>query len=53
MDSDSEDEAFDDVVAIVALKLSRLQRNRIPRYCEEVVSRYDDFEFKKLFRLSR
>lgn len=53
MDSDSEDEAFDDVVAIVALKLTRLQGNRIPRYCEEVVSRYFDFEFKKLFRLSR
>ncbi|KAH9365796.1 hypothetical protein HPB48_000046 [Haemaphysalis longicornis] len=49
MDFDSQDEAFDDVVAIVALKLTRLPRNRIPRYCEEVVSRYCDFEFKKLF----
>ncbi|KAH7955377.1 hypothetical protein HPB52_000799 [Rhipicephalus sanguineus] len=30
MDSDSEDEVFDDVVAIVVLKLTRLQCNRIP-----------------------
>ncbi|XP_072140969.1 uncharacterized protein [Dermacentor andersoni] len=53
MDSDSEDEDFDDIVTILALKLTRLQRNRIPKYCEEVVSRYFDFEFKRLFRLSR
>ncbi|KAH6920861.1 hypothetical protein HPB50_028150 [Hyalomma asiaticum] len=53
IDSDSEDEEFDDVVTVLALKLARLQRNRIPKYCEEVVSRYFDFEFKRLFRLSR
>ncbi|KAH6922595.1 hypothetical protein HPB50_017021 [Hyalomma asiaticum] len=49
MDSDSEDEEFDDVVPVLALKLTRLQRNRIPKYCEEVVSRYFDFEFMRIF----
>ncbi|KAH6945235.1 hypothetical protein HPB50_007598 [Hyalomma asiaticum] len=38
MDSDSEDEEFDDVVTILALKLIKIQRNRIPRYFEEVLA---------------
>ncbi|KAH6932188.1 hypothetical protein HPB50_003642 [Hyalomma asiaticum] len=53
MDCDSKDEQFDDVVTVLALKLPRLQRNRIPKYCEEVLSRYFNFELKRLFRLSR
>ncbi|KAH6919424.1 hypothetical protein HPB50_029588 [Hyalomma asiaticum] len=53
IDSDSEDEEFDDFVSVLALMLTGLQRNRIPKYCEEVVSRYFDSEFKMLFRLSR
>ncbi|KAH6932240.1 hypothetical protein HPB50_004042 [Hyalomma asiaticum] len=38
MDSDSEDEEFDDVVTVLALRLTRIQRNRIPRYFEEVLA---------------
>ncbi|KAH6944068.1 hypothetical protein HPB50_001516 [Hyalomma asiaticum] len=37
-DSDSEDEEFDDVVTVLALRLTRIQRNRIPRYFEEVLA---------------
>lgn len=53
MDSDSKDEEFDDVVTVPAFKLTRLQRNRILRYCEEVVSRHFDSEFKRIFRILR
>ncbi|XP_037513266.1 putative nuclease HARBI1 [Rhipicephalus sanguineus] len=52
MDSDS-DEEYDDLVATIAMKSARLDRNRIPRYCEDVVDRYFGFEFKRMFRLSR
>ncbi|KAH8009945.1 hypothetical protein HPB51_023001 [Rhipicephalus microplus] len=52
MDSDS-DEEYDDLVAAIAMKSARLDRNRIPRYCEDVVDRYFGFEFKRMFRLSR
>ncbi|KAH6935219.1 hypothetical protein HPB50_004788 [Hyalomma asiaticum] len=38
MDSDSEDEEFDDVVTVLALKLAKIQRNRIPKYFEEVLA---------------
>ncbi|KAH6941588.1 hypothetical protein HPB50_020481 [Hyalomma asiaticum] len=38
MDSDSEDEEFDDVLTVLALKLTKIQRNRIPRYFEEVLA---------------
>ncbi|KAH6921598.1 hypothetical protein HPB50_003096 [Hyalomma asiaticum] len=38
MDSGSEDEEFDDVVTVLALKLTKIQRNRIPRYFEEVLA---------------
>ncbi|XP_037529355.1 uncharacterized protein LOC119406695 [Rhipicephalus sanguineus] len=38
---------------MLAVKLVRTDRNRIPRYCEDVVGRYFQFEFKRLFRLSR
>ncbi|KAH9375888.1 hypothetical protein HPB48_008962 [Haemaphysalis longicornis] len=53
VDSDSEDEEFDDLVAALAVKLVRIDRNRIPLYCEEVVGRYFELEFKRMFRLSR
>lgn len=49
----SEDDEYDELVTKVALKLARQSRHRVPRYCEDVVSRYFDFEFKRLFRLSR
>lgn len=52
MDSDS-DEEYDDLVAAIAMKSARLDRNRMPRYCEDVVDRYFGFEFKRMFRLSR
>ncbi|KAK8765434.1 hypothetical protein V5799_031957 [Amblyomma americanum] len=52
VDSDSEEE-FDDLVVMIAVELVRLDRNRVPRYCEDVASRYVDFEFKRLFLLSR
>ncbi|KAH6925113.1 hypothetical protein HPB50_001025 [Hyalomma asiaticum] len=38
MDSDSEYEELDDVVTVLALKLTKIQRNRIPRYFEEVLA---------------
>ncbi|KAL1426860.1 hypothetical protein MTO96_017937 [Rhipicephalus appendiculatus] len=53
VDSESEEEEFDDVVAMLAVRLTRMDRNRIQRYCEDVVGRYFQFEFKRLFRLSR
>ncbi|KAH6942933.1 hypothetical protein HPB50_012237 [Hyalomma asiaticum] len=40
MKSDSENEKFEIVVTGLALKLTRLQRNRIPKYCQELPSRY-------------
>ncbi|KAH8038889.1 hypothetical protein HPB51_003911 [Rhipicephalus microplus] len=52
MDSDS-DEEYDDLVTAIAMKSARLDRNRMPRYCEDVVDRYFGFEFKRMFRLSR
>ncbi|XP_050042541.1 uncharacterized protein [Dermacentor andersoni] len=52
VDSDS-DEEFDDLVVMLAVKLVRKDRNRIPRYHEDVVGSYFEFEFKRLFRLSR
>ncbi|KAH6944310.1 hypothetical protein HPB50_002683 [Hyalomma asiaticum] len=53
VDSDSSDEEFDNLVAMLAVKLVRKERNRIPRYYEDVVGSYFEFEFKRLFRLSR
>ncbi|KAH6947450.1 hypothetical protein HPB50_019043 [Hyalomma asiaticum] len=38
MDFDGGDEEFDDVVTLLALKLTRIQRNRIPMYLEEVLA---------------
>ncbi|KAH6947364.1 hypothetical protein HPB50_018517 [Hyalomma asiaticum] len=38
MDSDSEDEEFD-VVTVLALRLTRIQRNRIPRFLRPAVTR--------------
>ncbi|XP_077508859.1 uncharacterized protein LOC144120379 [Amblyomma americanum] len=52
IDSDSDDE-IDDMAVVLAEKLVRMDRNRVPRYYEDVVGSYFDFEFKRLFRLSR
>ncbi|KAH9381235.1 hypothetical protein HPB48_014454 [Haemaphysalis longicornis] len=49
--SDSDDE-FDNVRILVACALVREDANRVPGY-EHVVSRYNEQEFKRLFRLSR
>ncbi|KAH9366940.1 hypothetical protein HPB48_002455 [Haemaphysalis longicornis] len=49
--SDSDDE-FDTVCISVACALVREDANRVPGY-EHVVSRYNEQEFKRLFRLSR
>lgn len=48
VNSDSED----DLAAMLAVKLVRRDRNCIPRYYEDVVGKYFEFEFKRLFRLS-
>ncbi|XP_037567405.1 uncharacterized protein LOC119447091 [Dermacentor silvarum] len=53
IESESEDEELDAVLCQVGAELVRSDRNRIPRYYEEVVARYFDYEFKRLFRLSR
>ncbi|KAL1473998.1 hypothetical protein MTO96_038314 [Rhipicephalus appendiculatus] len=53
VDSDSEDDDYDELVTKFALKLARQSRHRVPRYYEDFVSKYLDFEFKRLFRLSR
>lgn len=53
VDLDSSDEEFDDLVAMLAVKLLRKERNRIPCYYEDVVGSYFEFEFKRFFRLSR
>ncbi|KAH7952417.1 hypothetical protein HPB52_022847 [Rhipicephalus sanguineus] len=36
VDSDSEDDEYDELVTKVALKLARQSRHRVPRYCEDV-----------------
>ncbi|XP_077553666.1 uncharacterized protein LOC144168586 [Haemaphysalis longicornis] len=50
-----EDDEVGEFVSMVSLlsKLARDERHRVPLYVESVVARYKDFEFKKLFRLSR
>lgn len=53
VESESEDEEVDAVLCQIGAHLVRNSRNRIPRYYEEIVARYFDFEFKRLFRLSR
>ncbi|KAH7965392.1 hypothetical protein HPB49_007042 [Dermacentor silvarum] len=53
VDSDSEDEQQNEIVTRISLKLARQHRKRVPRYCEDVVNKYYDLEFKRLFRLSR
>lgn len=53
VNSDSEDWEFDDLAAMLAVKLVRRDRNCIPPYYEDVVDKYFEFEFKRLFRLSR
>ncbi|KAH7968668.1 hypothetical protein HPB52_010611 [Rhipicephalus sanguineus] len=53
VESDSEDEELDAVLCQIGAQLVRSDRNRTPRYYEEVVTRYFDYEFKRLFRLSR
>ncbi|KAH7949472.1 hypothetical protein HPB49_011036 [Dermacentor silvarum] len=51
---DEDEEATDLFVASVTSPLlARDERNRVPFYVESVVSHYMDFEFMKLFRLSR
>ncbi|KAL1473751.1 hypothetical protein MTO96_038504 [Rhipicephalus appendiculatus] len=53
VESDSEDEELDAVLCQIGAQLVRSDRNRTPRYYDEVVARYSDYEFKRLFRLSR
>lgn len=48
VESESDDE-FDDIVAIMAVKLARGDRNHIPRYCEDVIDQYFGYEFKRMF----
>ncbi|KAK8785699.1 hypothetical protein V5799_007934 [Amblyomma americanum] len=55
-DDESDDEFDAELEAAFALavcKLLRADRNRVSGYFQNVTSRYFDFEFKKLFRLSR
>ncbi|KAL1419992.1 hypothetical protein MTO96_024738 [Rhipicephalus appendiculatus] len=53
VEDDERDDEFDSAVALAACKLLRSERNRIRGCTDEVTRRYFDFEFKKLFRLSR
>lgn len=50
---DESDDGFDSAFALAACKLLCMDRNRISGYTDEVTRRYFDFQFKKLFRLSR
>ncbi|KAH7976985.1 hypothetical protein HPB52_022795 [Rhipicephalus sanguineus] len=52
-ESDSEDEELDAVLCQIGAQLVRSDRNRTPRYYEEVVAHYFDYEYKRLFLLSR
>ncbi|KAH6920599.1 hypothetical protein HPB50_028414 [Hyalomma asiaticum] len=49
--SDS-DEEYNDVCILIACALVRGDANRVPGY-ESIISRYHEYEFKRLFRLSR
>ncbi|KAH9377644.1 hypothetical protein HPB48_016121 [Haemaphysalis longicornis] len=51
VDSDS-DEEFDCALSIALCKVARVDRHRVNGYFEQV-TKYLDFEFKRLFRLSR
>lgn len=41
------------VASVIFALLARDERNRVPWYVGSIVSQYMDFQFKKLFRLSR
>ncbi|KAH8037820.1 hypothetical protein HPB51_017320 [Rhipicephalus microplus] len=49
--SDCDDE-YDDACILVACALVRDDANRVPGY-ESIIGRYHEYEFKRLFRLSR
>ncbi|KAH7945604.1 hypothetical protein HPB49_013295 [Dermacentor silvarum] len=55
IDTDSEDEETDTLTLLcqVGVHLIRSDRNRFPNYYEYVVSRFCEFEFTRLFRLSQ
>lgn len=51
-DDDDEVEEFSFMMSLLS-KVARDERHRVPLYVESVVPGYLEFEFKKLFRLSR
>ncbi|KAL1424426.1 hypothetical protein MTO96_020213 [Rhipicephalus appendiculatus] len=52
-DNDEECSGDEFAMALFIAKLERHDRHRVPLYVERVVPTYLDFEFRKLFRLSR
>ncbi|KAM7297579.1 hypothetical protein ISCGN_022730 [Ixodes scapularis] len=47
------DDELDDIIALASIVSARTDRNRVPLYYEKVIDIYFDFEFMRLFRLSR
>ncbi|KAL1468250.1 hypothetical protein MTO96_025558 [Rhipicephalus appendiculatus] len=52
-DNDEECSGDEFAMALFIAKLERHDRHTVPLYVERVVPTYLDFEFRKLFRLSR
>ncbi|KAH9382251.1 hypothetical protein HPB48_022600 [Haemaphysalis longicornis] len=52
VDCDS-DEEFDCALSIALCKVARVDCHRVNGYFQQVTTKYLDFEFKRLFRLSR
>ncbi|KAG0443230.1 hypothetical protein HPB47_015155 [Ixodes persulcatus] len=50
---DESDDELDDIIALASIVSARTDRNRVPLYYEKVIGTYFDFEFMRLFRLSR
>lgn len=47
VDSDNEDDRYDDLVTVTALKLAGESKHRMPRHSKDVVSKYFHFEIKR------
>ncbi|KAM7313294.1 protein ALP1-like [Ixodes scapularis] len=50
---DESDDELDDIIALASIVSARTDRNRVPLYYEKAIDTYFDFEFMRLFRLSR
>ncbi|KAG0434819.1 hypothetical protein HPB47_018868, partial [Ixodes persulcatus] len=50
---DESDDELDEIIALASIVSARTHRNRVLLYYEKGIDTYFDFEFTRLFRLSR